>query len=284
MRSRTLSAIVIRLIAAVQLSLLAVVGPVAAQQQPAETSFRQIGQYVLELDGAQVPDARIYHSPAFGTILLRTDQLSTVVELVPRGRRLQTYAPDDFFDNSDGTVDKRSSAKALETGAFELTANLPSFTVEGRSARFIEKPPLLGRQTRDGLLEHDPTYGYRANAFTPAADFLGRLEKVEDEIEIRVFFGSWCSVCAEFVPHILAVEEALAGSKVRFTYHGLTKRFDDPAAKELNVSSVPTGIIFKNGKEVRRASGYSWRYPSMTIHNALMGIGPAGTVNQQPRE
>lgn len=259
-------------VAATALALSA--GASAQQVRTAERSltFKPIGLYQLELDGVLDKEARVYHSAGLGTILVRSPQISRIVELVPRGRQMQAFAEKSFFRNVDGTWEKLPNEQPLEVGSFDLNGDLASFTVEGRRVAFVKKPPLLGPQDRAGLIEHDPTYGERSKAYEPIAQYIDLLKRVDDEVEVRIFFGSWCSVCAEFVPHVLATEAALADSKVKFTYHGLPQSFDDAEAKKLGVTSVPTGIIFQNGEEVGRASGYSWQYPSMTVVNTLSGL------------
>ncbi len=252
---------------------LLIAGSLSAQQvRQAQRSptFKPIGLYQLQLDGALDPGARIFHSAGLGTILVVSDQLSTVVELVPgRGKTFGAYSPDDFFRNVDGTYDKLPNVLPIEEGSFALNGDLPNFTVEGRRAEFTKKPPLLGSQQRAGLIEHDPTYGERSKLYSPIDQYIDMLKNVDEEVEVRIFFGSWCTVCAEFVPHILRVQETLSDTKVRFTFHGLPQSFDDPEAKKLKVTQVPTGIIFKGGEEIGRATGYSWQYPSMTIVNTL---------------
>ncbi|MEM1247393.1 MAG: thioredoxin family protein [Acidobacteriota bacterium] len=253
---------------------LAASGVTAQQVRTAErsVSFKPIGLYQLELDGVIDNEARIYHSAGLGTILVRSPQISRIVELVPRGRQMQAFADKSFFRNVDGTYEKLPNEEPIELGTFQLNGDLASFTVEGRRVAFVKKPHLLGPRDREGLIEHSPAYGERSKIYQPIAQYVDLLKRVEDEVEIRVFFGSWCSVCTEFVPHILATEAALAGTKVKFTYHGLPQNFDDAEAKKLGVTSVPTGIIFQNGEEVGRASGYSWQYPSMTVVNTLSGL------------
>ena len=242
------------------------------KQSERSPSFKPIGLYQLQLDGETDQAARIYHSSSLGTILIKSPELSTIVELIPRSNQFQAFAPNSFFENTDGTLDKLPNVQVIETGAFAMNDGLPVFQVEGRNGVFIKKPPLLGAQDRTGLIGHDPTYGQRSEMYQPVRQYLDILKNIEQDVEVKIFFGSWCSVCAEFVPHILSVQNALTGSKVTFTFHGLPQDFDDAEAKRMKVSSVPTGIIMQDGKEIGRATGYSWQFPSMTIANTLGGL------------
>ena len=72
--------------------------------------------------------------------------------------------------------------------------------------------------------------------------------------------------------HIYAIAIGREQGDCALCHDGLPQNFEDAEAKKHGVSSVPTGVIFQNGEEVGRASGYSWQYPSMTVVNTLSGL------------
>jgi thiol-disulfide isomerase/thioredoxin len=247
------------------------------QSSPVSPSFRQIGLYSLEIDGKPAPDAAFFHSQATGSIVIRTSMLPTLVELQPRGRILETYAPDAYHRNTNGTIDRLPRAKAILTSTFELVDSLPQFELDGRKVVVKDKAPLLGPQTAQDLVEHDPTYGLRGKLYQPTPEYIDALRQFPEPVTVRVFFGNWCSVCSELMPNVLRVEEELAGSKIRFEYYGIPRSFDDAEAQRLQVKQLPTGIVFVGGQEVRRIVGHSWRFPDMSLRNALgQAARPAG--------
>jgi hypothetical protein len=64
----------------------------------------------------------------------------------------------------------------------------------------------------------------------------------------------------------------LQGSKVKIDFYGLPHGFaNDPQAQRYGVKSVPTGIVFKNGKEVGRISADGWAVPENTLRNLVSG-------------
>lgn len=260
---------------------LAAAASIAAQQPvpstPVSPSYRPIGLYSLEIDGKPVADAAFFHSQASGSILVQSSQLSSIIELQPRGRVLLTHSADGFHRNRNGTLDRLPRAKPASTGSFELVDSLPRFELEGRRFAIKEKAALLGPQTADSLVKHDPTYAQRAQLYQPQAQYLDVLRQVTEPITVKVFLGTWCTVCSELMPHVLRVEEELEGSKVRFEYYGIARDFSDPEAKRLEVTQLPTGILYAGGKELHRIVGYSWRYPDMSLHNAILQLAsPAG--------
>jgi thiol-disulfide isomerase/thioredoxin len=257
--------------------------PAAAQQQqpaqpipstPVSPSFRQIGLYALEMDGKPVADAGFFHSQASGTILIQTSQLSTLVELQPRGRVLLTHTPDGFHRNRDGTLDRLPRAKPVSSATFELVDSLPRFELGGHRFVVREKEPLLGPQTAASLIEYDPTYGLRAQLYEPQDPYLDVLKQVTEPIVVRVFLGTWCTVCTELMPNVLRVDQELQGSKVRFEYYGIPRDYDDPEVKKLGITNLPTGIVYVGGQELQRIVGYSWRFPDMSLHNLVLRTSP----------
>jgi thiol-disulfide isomerase/thioredoxin len=257
-------------------------GALGAAQQPLQStpvnpSFRQIGQYELEIDGKPATETAFFHSLATGSILIRTPEVTGVLELQPRGRVVQTFAAEAFHSNTNGTLDKLPSAKALATTTFQLVDSLPQFEAGGHRLAVREKPPLLGPQTAQGILDHDPTYGMRAKLYQPQPDYVGMLSQVQEPVRVKVFFATWCSVCTELMPNVLRVEQELADSNIRFEYYGIPRNYDDPEVKRLQVTNLPTGIVYVGDQEVQRIVGYSWRFPDMSLRNlVLQHTRPAG--------
>ncbi len=66
------------------------------------------------------------------------------------------------------------------------------------------------------------------------------------------FYATWCPHCKRMMPIVEQVKELLSGSVDIY-------QFDidenEEAAEKLDVSSVPTFIVYKNGEEQWRQSG-----------------------------
>ena len=66
------------------------------------------------------------------------------------------------------------------------------------------------------------------------------------------FFASWCPHCQRMMPIVAQIKELLAGQVNVYQYD-----IDDNSelASEEGADSIPTFIIYKDGKEVWRESG-----------------------------
>ena len=66
------------------------------------------------------------------------------------------------------------------------------------------------------------------------------------------FWAVWCGPCRAIAPHV----EALAGEHKGALTVGKLNIDDSPnVATQYNVRSIPTLILFRQGKEVQRSSG-----------------------------
>ncbi len=66
------------------------------------------------------------------------------------------------------------------------------------------------------------------------------------------FFATWCPHCKRMMPIVEQIKELLEGT---VSVYQLDIDQNDEASDEAGVNSVPTFILYKNGKEVWRQSG-----------------------------
>lgn len=66
------------------------------------------------------------------------------------------------------------------------------------------------------------------------------------------FFATWCPHCQRMMPVVEQVKE-LVGDRARIVQLDIDENQD--AAQDADVQSVPTFIVYKDGKEVWRQSG-----------------------------
>jgi len=251
--------------------------PAAGQRVPADhvlRDFQRTGDYVLVINGRQVP-AEIYQSQRAAAILVMSSSFLSPVLLSPGLGVAQTVNLMKLNKKPDGSIDLLSDAVLSTQGALDIEDEEVHFKADGISAALVTTPPLLGLRRVDEVTAHNPEYLPRAASYTPSSQAVAALKKEQRPVRVRIFYGSWCPHCREMVPHVVKLEQLLKGSKIRFEYFGLPPRFGtDPPAVQHNIKAVPTGLVYLNGKEIGRIANNAWTAPETTLVAILSGKAP----------
>jgi thiol-disulfide isomerase/thioredoxin len=252
-----------------------------AQGAPSDNvlrDFRPIEDFTLWVDGKSVPTAEIYQSEAGHAVLILTGALPAPV-LVRQGEdSVATVNIMKVAKKNDGSVDLLADAELAPQGPYTFANGVVRFRIDRRAVELRPRPPLLGARTGADLKVHSPDYTRRAQVYQPNAQAIAALKSMPPAT-VRVFFGSWCPHCRENVPHLLKVEDALRGSRIRFEYFGLPQEHlaDVPQAKQYKVQGVPTGVVLVGGREVGRLYGNDdWRAPEVSLVGMLRSAAGAG--------
>jgi thiol-disulfide isomerase/thioredoxin len=249
-----------------------------AQAVPADSvlrGFQKIGDYVLVVNGKEDKGAEIYQNDRLPAYLILGTALPSPVLLTPRAGTVETVQLMKVVKQKDGTVDLLADATLAPQGKFTLEGANVSFSSEGRKASLAPRPPILGLRRGADLKSYSPDYARSAQVYAPNAATIAALKKVAQPATVRVFFGSWCPHCKQIVPQILKIEDQLGGSKIRFEYYGLPHDFKDPEVKRLSIKSVPTAVVYVNGRVTGRLEGNDWNTPEASLSRVLSGGRPA---------
>lgn len=233
--------------------------------------FKPIDDYQLMLGGEEAREARIYSNPT-PAILVVSKELGSPVVLWPRTRAVESINTMKLAKGEAGALDIYPDPVIATHPVFAVQGLEVRFSVNGNDAVLRPRPALTGLYGPTGLRENSAKYADRANYYEPSADVLDKLRGDGRDVRVRVFFGTWCPACGQMVPRILKVAERLEGSRLEFEFYGLPKGFaGEPEAEAYDVHSVPTGVVFVEGREAGRIAGTDWRSPEAAIHQILSG-------------
>ena len=133
-------------------------------------------------------------------------------------------------------------------------------------------PILIGNCTLSGLYEGEfgQMYQREFSAYKAGNDALNQLKYKLDEINFTVVLGTWCGDSKEQVGRFMKVLAALKYDTERCTLIAVdrAKLAGDVDVSGLNITLVPTFIVFRNGKEIGRIT----ETPVKTIEDDLVSI------------
>ena len=95
------------------------------------------------------------------------------------------------------------------------------------------------------------------------------MSKIKDGVSLIDFNAPWCSPCREQQP---IVEKLVQSFKGKATILGLDVDQHPDPAMSMGITSIPTLIIFKDGKEIQRFIGKQTEVTlTQSLQNALDG-------------
>lgn len=259
-----------RLLTLLAAGLLAASTAAAGEADPSFGPFAPFGKLQAMLDGQLLEDAEIFYTDRPGAYLVQASGLDHPLLINVRTQQVERLRATKIRRNDDGTVQLLKDAVSAAVGPFEVAdAELTAVISLGRRLTLGQKPDLLGLQTAAEIIAFDPAYGYRARQYPPSANHLAQLRGENRDVTVRIFFGSWCSTCARYLPWLMSVEQELEGSSIRFEYYGLPHTLDDPQAKELGINGVPTAVVSVGGQEIGRRDSTGLGIPEQALADIL---------------
>ncbi len=102
------------------------------------------------------------------------------------------------------------------------------------------------------ILYSDTLGGERMAKLVNNSQFYNKI-RTSDKLVVIDFFATWCGPCKMLTPIFESLSKEMS-DKVDFAKMDIDRSLE--VAQEYEIVSVPTIIIFKNGKEVQRIVGF----------------------------
>lgn len=152
--------------------------------------------------------------------------------------------------------------KKFIAAAFLFVTSISSYAQQGYEV-LTERPnekSYKGTISKEILLA-DTTfkwYGINQKGYTPQANALERLQHQKDSVQLLVFMGTWCEDSQNIIPKFYSLTEKAGFAANKITLIGVdrNKKTYSHLTEALNITNVPTIIVYKKGKEVGRVVEY----------------------------
>jgi len=244
----------------------------AEETQPVDLA--PTSTFRVEVDGAEVRAAATYVAGETGLLILGSG-LRFPILVVTEDQTIR-YVPDEnVLRDEEGNVRMKGSPTDPVCN-YQVSAGQIIFQAEGHKVRLSPRPPLVGPQTLEAIIQHNPDYQTRIAGYKPETTAVEFLRGYPRKTEIQIYFGSWCSVCEAWVPRLVKALQSAGNASLQTQFIALPKNFiSDVKARSKGIDGVPTIILLQDGKEVGRLSG---RPESGTIEAALVRVLKTATT------
>jgi thiol-disulfide isomerase/thioredoxin len=238
--------------------MLSVAVPALAQGPPAPPSrpWTENFDYTVEVNGAISPSARLFNAKGRPAMLLMCPELGGTVVIDLQQRQVRQIPVEAFRELPEGAgIEVAEGAVEGAPAPYTMDGETVIFYWEGKRAKIIRKPPMVGEVTLDELLARLPIYRKGMDAYDPPTSDVSYLKGYELPVKVHVFFGSWCPHCRQTVPRFLKSLEAAGNDHISLAFTGVPPQFREyPPARDKQVKGVPTFIVYDGDREIGRFS------------------------------
>ena len=110
----------------------------------------------------------------------------------------------------------------------------------------------IGSITSSDLLTQYDDFNEEYLNFSLVEADVKKLNSIGDNIEVKVYFGTWCHDSEREVPRFIKLLSQI--QTIKASFYALDKNKSDPQglAKKSNIKYTPTFVVYRAGKEIGR--------------------------------
>jgi len=249
-------------------------GVSSAEEAPASDRFLPTLDYVLTIGDRSDPAAEFYLSERGDAYLIFSEEFPSPVVLRLADRGVLEVPEGGLSRSEDGLIDLLPSAERRSLGEFGVDGNTPTFELDGETVKIAYPEPLLGDQELAALQDYNPEYERRTAGYRPDPALMRELAEAvgEEPLRVKIYFGTWCSICSRAMPHLMKVLDSLGeGAEVEVEYYGLPQeRGADPEVEKAGLQGLPTAIVYRGEEEIGRLERDQFRRPEESLGALLV--------------
>ncbi len=210
----------------------------------------------IYVDGRSASGARSYYNRNYGYAIVLDGARDLV--LIERGdgygvtlvdKSKFKFSPDglEIRDFSDWKGRVVGNARVVD-GKHLL------FQAMGKSFLVARHEGVSGTLKQEELWAIVPSWKALKGRYEPETEVVKTLGKVNDRINLKVIFGTWCGDSKNYVPKLLKTLELADNDKISVELIALSSEFLEPwdRIRDYQVTNVPTIIAFSEGRELGR--------------------------------
>lgn len=222
--------------------------------------------------GVVSPDSGglVFTSEDYQKLLLvpHTGKIAFVFDL--KQRELDSIPRSAVQLGEEGGATVRASASLTPLGPFQVNKADVRFQGDLLRIHLGPKPDLVGEVSLEDVLARKPGLRTMAAEYRPDRKAIEEIRALSQPVEILVFLGTWCPVCALRLPLLLKTldEAANPGIHVRFIATDVGHTQPAGLLKTYGVHITPVFVVVRNGVEVGRID----KKPRVTFERDLADL------------
>lgn len=131
---------------------------------------------------------------------------------------------------------------------------------------FAQDSMIVGETSKEELMNNTnfEWFDTNYNNFKTDSELIKKIKRLlnKNKYSIEVYFGTWCSDSQREVPEFIKILDESKFNYKKLKLIGVPESKEVPGvseekSKELNITNVPTIIVYENGKEVNRYVEYA---------------------------
>ncbi len=206
------------------------------------------------------------------------------------GLRIHRVRAEDIVVRDDMTRDLKADAVLTELGRVRIDPStqfllfeLPKADgAEGVVRGVMKDPPvLLGWVDRQKVIESNSRFNKEIMEYTPDQAALTRLAAIGGTWRLDFYFSTRCPRCERYLPRVIATTHTYLAplrsrdpkvTDIQLRFYGVPYGpgfSSDPEVRTHRISSLPAGILYLEGRPVRRIQGGEWDNPAAVLIEAM---------------
>ncbi len=112
----------------------------------------------------------------------------------------------------------------------------------------------LGIISKQDILAGRKIYNHNYVEYIPKSDPVQAIHNCSQPVEVKVIFGDWCKDSKKHIPAFIKTMEFADNKGIQVIYINIDRQKKEPAdlIEGLDIHSVPTFIVYSDGKEAGR--------------------------------
>jgi thiol-disulfide isomerase/thioredoxin len=227
---------------------------------------------LLGAAGAASPDSGglVFTSRDYQKLLLVPESGETAFVFDLQQREVASIPRSSVQIGEEGGASVRASASPSPLGQYLVNEADIRFQNEFVRIHLGPKPDLVGEVSLEEILARKPGFRSMAAKYRPDSTAIAAIRALAKPVDILVFFGTWCPVCAQRVPLFLKIVEEASNPRIRVRFIATDADHKQPAdlLKTYDVHITPMFVALMNGVEIGRID----RKPRISLERDLAEI------------